>query len=457
MVLPIPASLLLLCVTCQGLAAQDPEVLATYRLRDRTLTLSRTDVAIEMAFHLRRRPRGREACEQLANTALTRAAAEQQNLMPSATEVAAFWTKLQEQLRAAGQRPESFAWVRNCTAAERDEQLAVQLAQSRLVRTELGLGPDETVSGSMLKLWLQEQKKRVTVLTDPDQLPAGTAARVGSRDLPMIDLGLLLLRTAEDSERTEFMQQAVLLATVEAEAKQRSLTVSDADLDLALQKRAEEAKADPRYRGANLDAILQAEGLSVAALRELRVFRAHILLEKLARVRFPTPELERQLASDRNAVLELVGPRRRLGIIFLNAMDPPNDLVRRDFDSALRELENARARIGKTDKDTFEHVARTTSEHAQSKQQGGDIGWHRRRSEALPEPVLAAAFALPPDQVSMPIRGDTGGFLVKLLEVEPVPEDGELVERLRAYRTRELREQLLVAADLQPTPPTAGR
>ncbi|MFN9278036.1 MAG: hypothetical protein ACK6D2_20145 [Planctomycetota bacterium] len=49
-----------------------------------------------------------------------------------------------------------------------------------------------------------------------------------------------------------------------------------------------------------------------------------------------------------------------------------------------------RARL---DKEAFDVVARIASEHNASKQQGGDAGWHRRRSERLPEPVLAAAFA----------------------------------------------------------------
>ena len=72
--------LCLLLLAAPALAApQDPaEVLATYKLEGRTQNVTRADVALEMAFHLRRRDRGREACEMIVDTLVTRTEADAQ-------------------------------------------------------------------------------------------------------------------------------------------------------------------------------------------------------------------------------------------------------------------------------------------------------------------------------------------------------------------------------------------
>jgi hypothetical protein len=421
------------------------DALATYQLDGRTLPVTRTDVALEMAFHLRRRDRGQQAVEQLVAVAITRKAAEDRKLMPSEADVRAFWNDLQAQLRAAGRRPEDIPAVRNTGEAQWLADLAVQLAQKRIVRQELGLKADEEVSGDMLSLWLQEQRKQALVVTDPDLLPAGSAARVGSVDIPLIELGTLLLRTAEDEERDRFVKQVVYLAALESAARKDGVQVTAADLDAAVQKHKDDAQKDPRYSGVTYGNLLKAEGLSEQSIRDLRVFRGQILLDKLARARCRDEDLAAEIAKDRQGALERHGARRRLGLIYLRAIDVPNPLVPRDFAAAERELTAVRARL---DKEAFDVVARIASEHNASKQQGGDAGWHRRRSDRLPEPVLAAAFAQAAGAVSGPVRLADGVALVKTLDVEPDPDDATLRQRLREGKAKELQQQLFDACKL---------
>lgn len=422
------------------------EPLATFELAGKTVPVTRTDVALEMAFHLRRRERGQQAVEQLVAVAMTRQAAEARKLMPSEADVRAFWADLQEQLRAAGRRPEEFAAVRNSGEAQWLADLSVQLAQERIVRQELGLKPDEKVSGDMLSLWLQEQRKQALVVADPDLLPAGSVARVGKQEIPLIDLGLLLLRTAEDDERDRFVKQVAYLAALEAAAREAGVQVTAADLDAAVQKHRDDAQKDPRYRGVTYENLLKAEGMTTQSIRELRVFRGQILLDKLARARFPEEALAAELAKDRAGVLERHGARRRLGLVYLRAIDTPNPLVPRDYATAEKELLAARARL---DKEAFDVVARIVSEHNASKQNGGDAGWHRRRSERIPEQALAAAFAQREGEVSAPIRLDDGVVLVKTLEIEPEPDDATLRQRLRDGKGKELQAKLFADCKLQ--------
>ncbi|HEX6810208.1 MAG TPA: peptidylprolyl isomerase [Planctomycetota bacterium] len=436
-----------------GWPQDPPEVLATYTLEGKPATVTRAEVGLEMAFHLRRRPRGQEACEMMINTTLARRAAQKQNLMPTEAEVRAFWEELQKQLRAAGQKPEDYAAVRNTSMAQWFDDLAVQIAQERLVRAELGMRPGESVSGDMQKLWLQEQRKKHKVITDPDLLPAGTAVRIDDDDLPIADLGGLLLRTSEDHERDDFVRKIVYLQCLEALARREGVQLTAADLDEAVKRRRDEAARDPRYRGVPLEQMVKAQGLTLASLKELRVFRATVLLEKLAQKRFQNADLLAEIEADRTTVLELVGPRRRLGIVFVRALEVANPLVPLDFPAALKHLEAVRQRL---DKETFASLAATESQDAASRTHGGDAGWHRRRSDKLPEPVLAAAWALTQGECSAPVRAEEGCYLVKVLEVEPIPSDEYLIGELRSYRAQELSKQVLEDAHMQVPTKTSG-
>lgn len=421
-------------------------MLATYRLNGKEATITRTDVALEMAFHLRRDERGRQACEMLVDALLTRAAAKEKGLTPSTAEVQAFWEKLQQQLIAAGRRPQDFAAVRNTGEQQWLEDLSVQIAQERLVRRELGLAENEKVSGDMLKLWLREARERCKVETDPDKLPIGTAAMAGKKNVALIDLGFLLLRTSEDFERDRFVRQVVYLETIEAMAAAHSLRITNTDLDRAIAERRKQAKANSKRGGVPLEQILKAIGMTVESLRELRVFRSQILLDKLARTKFPDEALLAEVTEKREHVMVEVGPRRRIGAIFLRALKEPNAIIPRTFDEAMKDLERVRARIAK---DGFAATASIESEHGDSKRKGGDVGWHRKSSPELPAVVIQAAFQMKMTEVSMPIRTKKGCYVITVLDTEPVPNDEELVRRLRIVHSEQLSKNILKDAEVK--------
>jgi hypothetical protein len=257
---------------------------------------------------------------------------------------------------------------------------------------------------------------------------------------------MLLLRTAEDDEIDKFVRQVAYLNTLERLAAKEGVTTTAADLDASIEKRAADAQRDPRYRGATFENLLKAEGLSLAALRDLRTFRAQILAQKLADRRFPADQLATEIAADRPASLAKYGPRRRIGLIFARATDTPNGLITRTFDAARQHLEGVRTRLAK---EKFDTVARIESDHNTSKMQGGDTGWHRRQSDRLPEAILAAAFALPAGEVSMPLRTDDGYCLVKTIDVEADPDDTTMVLRLREAKAAELGKQLIDEARIE--------
>ena len=429
------------------LTPQEPDrVLATYQLNGKSATVTRTDVAMEMAFHLRRDDRGRQACQMMVEHAITRSEAKRLNVMPTQADAQAFWTKLQKQLVEGGHRPEDFAAIRNSSEAQWLKDLSVQIAQERVVRKELGLADNEDVGGDMLKLWLTEARERANIEVDPDKLPVGTAVKINDKAIALIDLGFLLLRTSEDLERDRFVRQVVYLQTLESRARDKALRITDADLDRAIEDRRVQASKDPRLGGVPFEQLLQARGMTIAALRQLRVFRSQILLDKLAKIEFSNESLQAELAANRDAVLAEVGPRRRIGAIFIRALNEPNQLIKRTFDEAMAHLRVVRERIAK---DGFAATASIETELGDSKQAGGDVGWHRANSTQLPSKVVKAAFQMKMTDVSMPIQTKEGCYVITVLDREPMPDNEELVRKLRIVRATAMSEGFLKNAKVQ--------
>ncbi|MCA8950395.1 MAG: peptidyl-prolyl cis-trans isomerase [Planctomycetes bacterium] len=438
----IPFAIGAIAVLLQG----PDEVLARYQLDGKPAVVTRSDVAIEMGLDLCHKDVGRQAAEVLVDSEITRREAERLKLMPTDAEVRAFWDQLKAQLRAAGRDPANFAAVRNSTESEWLRDLALQLAQERLVRRALDLDAGEAVSGDMLRLWLAEQRKVHTVVDDRSQLAPGIAARVDGRDLPILELGLLLLRTSEDGERERYIRQVAFLASIEREAEKLDVLADDAAIEAAITARRRDVARDPRYRGLTFEQLLETQGLSVELLRQRRVFRAKVLQEQITARLHPDAELRRELAADRDGVVAEVGARRRLGIVFRRALEEPNALVPNDFAAAAASLERVKQRL---ELERFEMVARIETDDPAGKESGGDTGWLQRASDRLPEVVLAAAFAATAGEVVGPLRGPDGCYLVKVLDVEPDLTDDQLVERLRVLRGEQVGQQILERADIR--------
>lgn len=435
-----------LALLCLAIPQEPNQVLATYQLDGKEATVTRTDVAMEMAFHLRRDERGREACGMMVDAMITRNEANRLNVMPSRADVKSYWAKLQQQLIEAGRRPEDIPAVRNTSEEQWLDLLSVQISQERVVRKELGLEANENVAGDMLKLWLTEARERAAIETDPDKLPLGTAAMVNNKAIALIDLGFLLLRTSEDFERDRFIRQVIYLKTLESMAAKKAITISETDLDRAIEARRVQAKKDPRLGGVPFEQLLKARGMTIESLRQLRVFRSQVLLDKLAELEFSDEQLKAELTADRDAILAEVGPRRRIGAIFLRALEQPNQIITRTFDEAMAHLQIVRARIAK---DGFAATASIESELGDSKRKGGDVGWHRKGSTELPTSVVQAAFAMKMTDVSMPIRTKDGCYIITVLDREPVPTDDELIDRLRIVRGKTLSEGILKNAEVE--------
>lgn len=438
-----------LCSMTAALCAQQDShaPLARYSQDGQVRVVTRADVALEMAFHLRRKDDGRAATAQLVKSALVRRAAKKAGVWPGAEELQQRWRAIEEQFRAAGRDLAREPLLRHASQQDLLDYLAVDLAHEQLVRKELAMRPDEAVSPAMLELWVEEARQKARIEEDPDQLPLSVAAKVDDENLPMLDLGMLLLRSSDQDEADKFVRQVVALDGIEQKARALGLEATEQDLVAELEMRRTMADKDPRYGGLSFDQLLKAQGLTQKALVQSRVFRAQALQKKIIARLHPREQLIARLAADRDTELLRFGPRRRLAIVFLRALAEPNALVPRDFPAALARLAEVRGRLAQ---ESFEQIARIESDDPATKLRGGDCGYLPRRARDLPEPVLAAAFALADGAVSEPVQAEDGCYLVKVLAIEPDLDDDAIVLRMREQLAEDFMRTLLESADIRP-------
>ena len=111
-------------------------------------------------------------------------------------------------------------------------------------------------------------------------------------------------------------------------------------------------------------------------------------------------------------------------------------MIQGSEDPKLRSLSDAKALIKRLaaeirTKEDFAGIAKRYSEEAGTRERGGRIGFHPRRSPQVPEDFLARVFALEPGTVSEPFRVPEGWAIAMVTDVRPAPPESELRRMLR--------------------------
>jgi parvulin-like peptidyl-prolyl isomerase len=426
-------------------------VVARYLLDGVETSVSRDDLALELAQRFQRQERGRTALQHMIDLTLVRREAARKKIHPSTEEVEKRMKTICDALEAGKRSLEVALKQAGMTRAEfADEYAALSLAHERLVRDELGGKGQDPVAPSLLELWLKQARDRLGVVDAPDQLPAGIVARIGrgndTFDLSALDLGRVLLRTAQAEERQRYTNQIVVCRILGARAARAGIGVTQDEIDQEIRER----RADIEKRasqGMTFEQMLATQGSSVEQLARSPVLRAQVLERKLVEKEHPAADLERQIETQRDIVEKKHGARRRLAILFLRAAKEPNALIKRDFAAARKHAEELRTQVA--DGKPFDLVVALNSEDPETKKQGGDAGWHHALEKSFPTEVLAEAFTLAKGAIGVPVQTKEGIVLVKVTDVEPPPAKAELLERLRREHADDYRERLLADAKVR--------
>lgn len=417
---------------------------ATYSLRGERRSVSKVQLALELAMHLRLRPEGQEAIQFLVNAALIELEASAQGVTVSEAEVDATLKELARQFEAQGKDFGQMLERRGYSPEDYREQIATGLLHRKL--TQKALGRDQ-VDGAMTELWSEDARDRHEVITDPERLPPGVVARVDGKAIGLRTLGELLMRTQGSASKEERIRKVVAREIIKAQAEDRSLRLSIEEIDAEIERRRAEVEANPRYAGVPFEKLLESLGHSVSTLRASPDFRAQILLKRLVELDHPRERLVRELRENRAAVLLQHGARRQLEVLFLRAAETPTEFVPRTFEEAESRMETLREGI--VAGAPFGTVARLNSDDPGTKARDGALGWRNRADAILPSAVMEAAFAAEIGGLTPAIRGDDGVYLVRVAAVEPPPTDGELIQRMQSARIDAATEAIFEGADIR--------
>lgn len=177
-------------------------------------------------------------------------------------------------------------------------------------------------------------------------------------------------------------------------------------------------RAELATRAALVEALARGWGSRPDIAAEVERYRARLTVSRyLDSVTSPPPQYptdgELKVAYDANKETLRVPRRFRVAQIYLSFVAEADTLEQNKFAKHMAELA-AKARTKDVD---FGDLARRHSEHQESAERGGEIGWVSE--EVVVPEIRAALVALGVGEVSHPIRTSQGWHIVKLLEDQP--------------------------------------
>ncbi len=394
--------------------------------------------------------RGRAALNELVDDFCVHAEAERRAVTVSEAEIDAYVRDWDERIKRQSGGQASIEDVYK-EASSREEFLATAhefLLRQKMARADLGSPPGEDLSEARMKLWLTSVRKRAGVAYEG--LPDGVVARIGTHEVLTADLARRLRAKLPVEMVAAAGNELVIAAAAEHEAAAQGVTISDADVELALADLRQRFAEEPQVRGTGVtfDQFLQqSRGFGEAELRADRVFRARIALRRM---------VERGVGDDDvrsfwEAHREAYGERALVREIFVPASDSTPDAktpdgfrlptFRQAFDIALEakaevfeaaglHLPEAQRPAGGLALAITRVAKRRVRDQEAQARAGEPVAWTRPMLQGQ-RALETAAFDGTLGQVQGPVRGDAGYHLVLVEERRPAPSFDEVRARIR--------------------------
>ena len=240
------------------------------------------------------------------------------------------------------------------------------------------------------------------------KLPAGTFARVNGQDITHDQL----VSTLNTFGGQPILRQLITAAIIEQEAKRQGVTVSDAEVQKALEQTKQQLVTQSMMGGrpGTFEEIAAREGITEGLVRWGT--RQQLLAQKTY-----AKQVEKQVAAPNFA-----GQIKASHILIGTMPQPPmpGEAPKPDAEKETQNREaEAKKRVAglladiKAGKVTFAEAAKQNSDDPGSKQRGGSLGWFSQ-GQMVPE-FDKAAFALAKEgDISEPVKSQFGWHIIRL-------------------------------------------
>ncbi len=391
---------------------------------------------------------GRESLRHLAQTKLLDVLGKQNGLSLSDTEVETQLGEIKRQIAASGEKGgfEGFLKDKHVTLDEFRRLLRLGSVQETLTRRTLGLKDGERVTGEQQQLWMDDalQKRNYQEFNPPwtEGIVAQCADVVIKQD-EFFDY--LHLRLPQEALQEDCWQ---LLAVKRMKARMPDLAPEKLAkaVEEELQRRRDETKLDPRYKGVSYESLLATQGVMADRMNQDPAVQIAALSKLWVERSYDDASLQRVYKDERDLFDGAFGPAVDTSMIFLRAAAFKNEFNPRTFIDADQILRDLRRRIRSVD--DFHKAAKEMSEDAQTKDASGSVGYVTARVAAVPAEVQAeiakaiATNASASAEASMvgPIHAPNGSALLWFGLRRPAPAWDVMVQHVKA----ELRRRFVV-------------
>ncbi|MDZ4772062.1 MAG: peptidylprolyl isomerase [Planctomycetota bacterium] len=394
---------------------------------------------------------GREALRHLAEVKMLEVLGAETGLAASDEDVAAKIREVETERQRAGEKGGLEPMLREMriTLDEFKRLLKLAAVQETLTRRALGLKDTERVNGDQQKLWMDDALLQRNYEEYNPPWKDGVVAKTASFTILEPEfLRYLRLRLPDEILREDCWQ--LLLA------KRMKLRMPDLAperlkkaIEDELQRRRDDTKRDPRYKGTTWESLLATQGIladrmdqdpgvQIAALSKLWVERS-----------YDDATLQRIYKDERELFDGAYGAAVDTMMIFVKAGAFKNEYNTRNFVEGDKLLADWRSRIQNAE--DFQKRAKESSEDATSAENSGALGYVTARTTKVPPEIRSeVAKALPKNpsasaQESMvgPLRVANGCILLWFGSRRPAPAWEAMSNHVKSELRRRFVEEVL--------------
>jgi hypothetical protein len=394
---------------------------------------------------------GQDALKQLVDLHVLEALATEAQIEISSTDLTRRWSELEADIKETGVAEDLPAYLAQSGITRETflEYLRLALVHEALTRAALGLQPNEPITGEQQSTWLETTLAARGLEHLPHPWQNGIVARSAEVEITRSQFAEHLRKMLPPDDLTAACHQLILQRRLRARMPDLSTEALKRLVEEEIGRRRASTEADPRYQGVSYERLLEAQGLSLEAVRRDPALAIAVLSRYWIDRAHDDASLREVYAAERALFDGAYGEGVESLALVLKAAKLPNDLVPRTFEAAEAELVELRAKIG-----SVEDFRRLTAEHSEdpvSRERGGSLGIVTRDSKGVPESVrkrifaaLDAARSAGVDDVTGtilgPLRFSGGALLLALGQRRPAPTWEEMATKVQG----EIRRRFLV-------------
>ncbi len=396
-------------------------------------------------------PDGLAALKQLLELRVLDALANEQGIVITSKDQTRRWTELEADIQASG-AAESLPEYLAQSGIEREtflEYLRLALVHEALTRKALGLTQDDPLTGEQQNTWLQTTMDKRGVENLPRPWDQGVVVRSDEVEVSTAEFAQHLRDMLPPADMKQACEQLLLKDRLMARLPDLAPSALERLIDQEIEQRRAATEADPRYQGVSYERLLEAQGLSIEAVRRDPALHVAVLSTFWMDRIHTDATLREAYSAERDLFDGAFGEGVQAYVLVLKAAKLPNELVTRSFEEADAELEKLRQQVH-----SLADFSRLLTEHSEdpvSLQRQGSLGVITRLSTGIPENVRDAVFAaLEAAQlegrtevsgtVLGPLHYAGGALLVALGQRRPAPSWEDMSKAVHS----ELRRRFLV-------------